>query len=47
MCSKSGKQNCEIEKTKSKILKTFSEEDIPEPKETQKNVKFNGADENA
>ncbi|WP_084679088.1 AAA family ATPase [Flavobacterium reichenbachii] len=34
-----------LKKLNQKILKTFSEEDIPEPKETQKNVKFTAADQ--
>ncbi|TDW50177.1 SpoVK/Ycf46/Vps4 family AAA+-type ATPase [Flavobacterium sp. 270] len=34
-----------LKKLNQKILKTFTEEDIPEPKETQKNVKFTAADE--
>ncbi|MEO8532191.1 MAG: AAA family ATPase, partial [Flavobacterium sp.] len=34
-----------LKKLNQKILKTFSEEDIPEPKETQKNVNFSASDE--
>jgi stage V sporulation protein K len=34
-----------LKKLNQKILKTFSEDDVPEPKETQKNVKFTAADE--
>ncbi|WP_347051504.1 AAA family ATPase [Flavobacterium olei] len=34
-----------LKKLNQKILKTFTEEDIPEPKETQKNVKFSVAEE--
>lgn len=34
-----------IKKLSSKTLKTFIEEDIPEPKETQKNVRFNLSNE--
>jgi len=34
-----------LKKLNQKILKTFLEDDIPEPRETQKSVKFNAADE--
>lgn len=34
-----------LKKLNQKILKTFDVEDIPEPKETQKNVRFTAADE--
>ena len=36
-----------LKKLNQKVLKTFSEEDIPEPKETQKSVNFSASDETA